>query len=123
MAASIEPEYNKPDKPGIWMGFDNVVSIYDVVEAEDDFRTAAVRVFGMIKEAQERYPDWPRVFYLDVNGHDGDRSGFDADFFEFQQEFMLGALASFLTAVDMPLVSVWNPEPQRNDLPDALAVE
>jgi len=123
MTASIEPAYNKPDLPGIWMGFDNVVSIYHVVGDSDDFRTAATRAFGMIKEAQERYPDWPRVFYLDVNGHRGDRAGFDADFFEFQQEFMIAGLGPFLTALDMPLVSVWNPEPQRNDLPDVLTVE
>jgi hypothetical protein len=123
MASSIEPSYNKPEQPGIWMGFDNVVSLYHVVEKDDDFRSAAGRVFGMIKEAQERYPDWQRVFYLDVNGHDGDRAGFDADFFEFQQEFMVVALGPFLTALDMPIVSVWNPEPQRNDLPDAIAIE
>lgn len=123
MTASIEPSYNKPDEPGIWMGFDNSVALYHVVEEDHDFRAAAVRVFGMIKEAQERYPDWPRVFYLDVNGHSGDRGGFDEDFFEFQQEFMIAALGPFLTALDMPLVSVWNPEPQRNDLPDAIAVE
>ena len=105
------------------MGFDNSVALYHVVEEEDDFRSAAIRVFGMIKEAQERYPDWPRVFYLDVKGHSGDRAGFDGDFFEFQQEFLIAALGPFLTAVDTPLVSVWNPEPQRNDLPDAIAVE
>lgn len=119
----VEPEYNKPDEPGIWMGFDNVVSLYHVVEEGDDFRSAAAAVFGMIKEAQARYPDWPRVFYLDVDGHRGERAGFDEDFFEFQQEFMIAALGPFLTAIDMPLVSVLNPEPQRNDLPDALAVE
>jgi len=123
MAASIEPAYNKPDEPGIWMGFDNVVSIYHVVDESDDFQSAAERAFGMIKEAQDRYPDWPRVFYLDVNGHKGERAGFSEDFFEFQQEFMIVAMGPFLTALDMPLVSVWNPEPQRNDLPDALAVE
>jgi len=123
MAHEIEPKYNKPDEPGIWMGFDNVIAIYHIVEEEDDFRSAATSVFGMIKEAQARHPDWPRVFYLDVKGHKGDRSGFDVDFFEFQQEFMIAAMGPFLTALDMPLVSVWNPEPQRNDLPDALAVE
>jgi len=123
MTAPIEPTYNKPDAPGIWMGFDNVVSIYHVVRPDDDFRSSAVQVFSMIKEAQERYPDWPRVFYLDIDGHKGDRSGCDEDFFEFQQEFMIVALGPFLTAIDMPLVSVWNPEEQRNDLPDAIAVE
>lgn len=123
MSKQIEPAYNKPDAPGIFMGFDNVVSIYHVVSGAEDFATAALSVFGMIKDAQERYPGWPRVFYLDVHGHRGDRSGFDEDFFEFQQEFMIATMGPFLTAIDMPLVSVLNPEPQRDDLPDALAVE
>ena len=105
------------------MGFDNVVSIYHVVSADDDFDTAALSVFGLIKESQDRYPDWPRVVYLDVNGHPGERNGFDDDMFEFQQEFMIASMGLFLTAIDMPLISVWNPEPQRNDLPDKLAIQ
>ena len=115
------PQYNKPEKPGLWMGFDNVVSIYHIVQPEDVFETAAQRVFNFLKEAQQRYPDWPRVMYIDIIGHQGERAGFDADFFEFQQEFMIAAMGPFFTAIDMPMVSVYNPEPQRNDLPDALA--
>ena len=29
------PEYNKPDAPGVHMGFDNTVNIYHVVEPEE----------------------------------------------------------------------------------------
>ncbi len=105
------------------MGFDNVVSIYRVIEEEDDFESAALAVFAMLKESQDRYPDWPRVVYIDVNGHDGDRGGFDGDMFEFQQEFMIATMGQYTTAIDTPLVSVWNPEPQRNDLPDQLAIQ
>ncbi len=105
------------------MGFDNVVSVYHVIEAEDDFESAAHAVFAMVRECQDRYPNWPRVVYLDVLGHPGDRGGFDSDMFEFQQEFMIGTMGPFLTALDMPLVSVWNPEHQRNDLPDQLAIQ
>ena len=105
------------------MGFDNVVSIYHVIEKEDDFESAALTVFALLRECQNRYPDWPRVVYLDIKGHDGDRAGFDGDMFEFQQEFMIATMGPFLTALDMPLVSVWNPEPQRNDLPDQLAIQ
>lgn len=105
------------------MGFDNVVSIYHVIEAGDDFESAALSVFALLRESQDRYPDWPRVIYLDINGHEGDRAGFDGDMFEFQQEFMIATMGPFLTAVDMPLVSVWNPEPQRNDLPDQLMIQ
>ncbi|MFV1979704.1 MAG: hypothetical protein ACC655_00985 [Rhodothermia bacterium] len=123
MGDRVEPAFNKPEKPGISMGFDNVVSVYHVIEAEDDFESAAHAVFAMVRECQDRYPNWPRVVYLDVLGHPGDRGGFDSDMFEFQQEFMIGTMGPFLTALDMPLVSVWNPEHQRNDLPDQLAIQ
>ena len=105
------------------MGFNNVVSIYHVVGEGDDFESAAQDVFTMIKESQVLYPDWPRIVYLDVHGHKGERHGFDDDMFEFQQEFIIGTMGPFLTAIDMPLLSVWNPEDQRNDLPDALAIQ
>ena len=42
---------------------------------------------------------------------------------EFQQEFMIATMGPLLTAIDMPLVSVWNPEPQQNDFPDKLAIQ
>lgn len=119
----VVPAYNKPDAPGIWMNFDNSVSIYHVVEADDDFETAARDVFGYVKKAQEDFPDWPRVFYIDIRGHDGDQAGFDADFYEFQQEFFFSTLAPFLTGFEMPLTGpLLNPERQRNDLPDRLVV-
>ncbi len=117
------PVYQKPEAPGIWMNFDNTVSIYYIVEPDTTFERAAREVFALIKEAQERYPDWPRVLYLDVHGHRGSFAGFDADFFEFQQEFLLGAIGPFLTAIDMPLTGgLVNPESQRNDLPDRLRI-
>ncbi len=116
------PAYNKPERPGIWMGFDNVVSLYHIVKADDTFDDAAQDVFALVQTAQAQYPDWPRVLYVDILGHTGDRAGFDADFYEFQQEFVFSTVAPFLTAMDLPLLSVVNPETQRNDLPDALAI-
>ena len=62
------PEYNKPDAPGIHMNFDNTVSLYHIVEEEDDFETAAQDIFALAKTAQEEFPDWPRVLYLDIPG-------------------------------------------------------
>ena len=123
MGDRVEPAFNKPDEPGIALGFDNVVSIYHVIGPEDDFESAALAVFHLMQESETRYPGWPRIVYLDVNGHSGSRHGFDDDMFEFQQEFMIGTMGPFLTAIDMPLLSVWNPEDQRNDLPDALAIQ
>ena len=121
--STFTPAYQKPESPGIWMNFDNTVSIYYVVEPDTTFEQAALEVFALVKEAQERYPDWPRALYLDIQGHRGSFGGFDADFFEFQQEFLLGAIGPFLTAVDLPLTGgLINPEPQRNDLPDRLRI-
>lgn len=118
------PAYSKPDAPGIWMNFDNSVSIYHIVGAEDDFDKAALDLFAWLKEAQERFPDWPRVLYVDIAGHEGEHQGFDADFFEFQQEFIFSTMAPFVTGLEMPLTGpLLNPEPQRNDLPDRLVIK
>lgn len=119
----VVPEYSKPDAPGIWMNFDNTVSIYHIIEPEDTFEQAASDAFGYVKRAQEEFPNWPRVFYIDIRGHEGEQAGFDADFYEFQQEFFFSTMAPFLTGFEMPITgALINPEAQRNDLPDELVV-
>ena len=118
------PVYNKPETPGVWMNFDNTVAIYHIVQAADDFYAAAQAVFGVVKEAQERFPDWPRMLYLDIIGHTDPRHHFEDDFVEFQQEFWFATLAPFLTGFDLPLTGpLVNPNPQRNDLPDELVIQ
>lgn len=119
-----EPQYNKPDSPGIAMNFDNTVSLYQIVGSQESFDEAATAAFALVREAQEKYPDWPRVYYLEIEGHKGAQSGFDEDFFEFQQEFWFQTIAHFVTAFETPMVgALINPEPQRNDIPDALKVD
>ena len=115
--------YSKPDAPGIWMNFDNTVSLYHIVGEKDTFERAAGDLFALIKEAQERFPDWPRLLFLDIEGHLDALGRFEDAFVELQQEFMFGFLGPFLTTVDLPLVSALNPEPQRNDLPDKILIE
>ncbi len=117
------PEYNKPDVPGIHMNFDNTVSIYHIVSEEDDFETAAQDIFALMKEAQARFPDWPRVLYLDIQGHVDEQGRFEEDMVELQQEFLIAAMGKFFTALAMPLVSVVNPERQTNELPDELVLQ
>lgn len=117
------PAYRKPDAEGIWMQFDNTVAIRHIVRAKDSFEQAAAAVFDYLKKAQGDFPDWPRVFYLDIEEHTGEYAGFDADFYEFQQEFFFSTMAPFLTGFHMPLTGpLVNPEAQRNDLPDELVV-
>ena len=120
---NFTPQYNKPDAPGIAMNFDNTVSLYQVVKADDTFDDAAQKAFELLLEAQQRYPGWPRIFYVDVEGHEGEQSGFDADLFEFQQDFWFSTVAHFVTAFDVPMLGgLINPNKQRDDIPDALQI-
>ncbi|MEM1095031.1 MAG: hypothetical protein AAGJ10_10545 [Bacteroidota bacterium] len=118
------PEYSKPDAPGIWMNFDNTVSVYHVVGPDDTFEKAAQDLFGVVKEAQEQFPDWPRLLYVDIVGHIDNTGRFSEDFVEFQQEFMFSTVAVFVTALELPLTGpLLNPNPQRNDFPDSLGIK
>ncbi len=120
---SFEPQHNRPDSPGIAMNFDNTVSIYQKVQVGDTFEDAVTEAFGYIRQAQESFPDWPRIFYLEIDGHTGDRHGYDDDFFEFQQEFWFSTIAHFVYAFETPLTGgLVNPKPQQNDLPDQLVI-
>ncbi len=117
------PEYNKPEAPGVHMGFDNTVSVYHIVKEEDTFEVAAQAVFDLLKDAQERFPDWSRVFFLDIAGHEGEAAGFSPDFYEFQQEFLFSVVTPFVSAFETPLTGgLVNPDSQRNDLPDRLNI-
>jgi len=119
--SSFIPDYSRPESPGIAMNFDNTVSIYQHISADDSFESAVEEAFRYVREAQEKFPDWPRIFYLEINGHKGDRHGYDDDFFEFQQEFWFSTIAHFVYAFEIPLTGgLVNPKPQRNDLPDEL---
>ncbi len=119
----VVPAYSKPDHPGMWMNFDNSVSIYLVVSAADSFDSAAQAAFSIIQEAEDRYPGWPRIMYLDIEGHRNARGDCEDTFVEFQQEFWFSAIAPFLTAFELPLTGgLINYRPQRNDLPDGLYI-
>lgn len=122
MEPRFVPAYNKPEAPGIWMSIDNAVSVYHVVEENHDFDRASQDLFRLLRQANERFPEWPRVLYLDIQGHLDPLGRFDGDMVELQQEFLIQALGEFWTALAMPLVSVVNPKPQNNAIPDALVV-
>lgn len=122
--APIVPDYSRPDAPGIAMNFDNTVSLLHVVERDDSFEKAAADCFALVKRAQADYPDWPRQFFLEINGHHSDRHEFDDDFVEFQQEFFFSTIAHFVTAFELPMTGpLLNPNPQRNDLPGDLSIK
>jgi hypothetical protein len=117
------PEYSKPEAPGLAMNFDNTVSLYHVVEPDHAFERAAQDVVALLREAQARFPDWPRTFYVDILGHLDERGRFTPPFVEFQQEFFFAVVAPFVSAFELPLTGgLVNPDPQRNDVPDRLRI-
>jgi hypothetical protein len=123
MSEPFVPKYNKPDAPGIHMNFDNTVALYQVVTPRVTFDQAVQEAFALVREAQKRYPDWPRLYYVDIDGHRDEFGRFDDDFVEFQQDFMFATIAHFVCALDLPLTGpLLNPNEQRNDLPDELVV-
>lgn len=117
------PAYAKPETPGVHVAPDNSVAIWHVVAPGDSFEDAAHAVVARLAEAERRFPGWPRVFYLDVDGHEGDAAGFTPDLYELQQDFWFSAVAPFLTAFETPLTGpLANPEPQRDDVPERLKI-
>ncbi len=121
--SAAPPRYSKPDVPGVAMNFDNTVSVYHLVGPEDTFERAAADVVALLGEAERRFPGWPRTFYLDLAGHTDAEGRLDEDFVEFQQEFLFSVVGPFVTAMETPLTGgVVNPDPQRNDVPDALRI-
>ncbi len=115
--------FRKPDRPGVFENPDGSVSLYVAVSGSDGFSDSAQSVFDRLRESQTRFPNQPRILYVDIDGHSGERAGSDPDFFEFQQEFLLGMLGCFFAALDLPLTGkLGNPEEQRNDLPDRLEI-
>ncbi len=116
-------EYQKPEAPGIAINFDNTVSLYHVVSPDDSFERAALDLFDLLIDAQTRFPDWPRAYYVDIVGHVNPDGRFEEDFVELQQEFFFSTIAPFVTALELPLTGpLLNPEPQRNDVPDGLNI-
>jgi hypothetical protein len=117
------PEYNKPEAPGLAMNFDNTVSLYHIVEPDHSFEQAAQDVAALLREAETRFPGWPRVFYVDILGHLDEKGRFTEGFVEFQQEFFFAVIAPFVTAFELPLTGgLVNPDEQRNDVPDRLRI-
>ena len=100
----------KPEQPGITL--------------TQDGHAAILLLFELLQGAQSQFPDVPRHLYIEIDGHSGERAGFDTDFFEFQQEFLLGGMGRFFTMIDTPLTgTLGNPEAQNNDVADRLQID
>ena len=114
----------KPEQPGITLTQDGHAAILLCIGPDQSFDDAATELFKLLQRAQSQFPDVPRHLYIEIDGHSGERAGFDADFFEFQQEFLLGSMGRFFTMIDTPLTgALGNPEAQNNDVADRLQID
>src|SRR5262245_37931784 len=104
-----------PDRP-------KPVAIYHDMRVEEDFETAAQRMFSLVRRAEQVTPGAPRYFYLDIQGHRNDVGGFDRDAFELMQDFLVGFLGEYLTEIRIPLGTYRRKTPQCNEVPEALGV-
>ena len=114
----------KPEQPGITLTQDGHAAILLCIGPDESFDDAATKLFQLLQQAQSQFAGVPRHLYIEIDGHRGERAGFDPDFFEFQQEFLLGSMGQFFTMIDMPLTgALGNPEAQNNDVADRLKID
>ena len=102
---------------------DRGVALYHVVLPHEGFEDAARALFRLVRRAQDVNPGARRMLFLDIEGHRQPDGSFDADMRELQQEFLFDVLAPFLTEAHCPLVTLRNPHPQDDDLPEDLMIE
>ena len=81
----------------------NVKCIYHRVMKRENFEKAANDIYDLLVEAQKKYPDSPRVLYLDIDSHRNSENGFDKDMMELQKDFCLGFLLQFFEEINLPL--------------------
>lgn len=99
----------------------NIVITYRVKENEN-FETAASKIYKSIYRIQEQNPDKERTLIVEIEGHRNDQGGYDNDMFELQYEFLLKNMMQYLHALHIPLASLTNNKKQK-DLPsDCLVI-
>ncbi len=98
------------------------VALYHVVAVNEGFDKAALHLLQLIRRAQQEYPGQKRTLHLDIEGHRNATGGFDQDMLELQSKFMTEFLIRFLSRVLLPLATLQNPQPQKNEIPDELTV-
>ena len=121
---TVEFSMSFPDTIGIHLSpEEDIVAILHRVGPFDRFNDAALAVFQFLKDTQAQFPDKPRHLFIEIEGHEGPQNGFDADFFEFQQDFLLGFLGVYFTGMHLPATgSLMNKEEQKNSMPERLDI-
>jgi hypothetical protein len=102
---------------------DRGVALYMSCSGTRGFEEPARALFRLIRRAQELNPGGRRMRFLDIEGRPAGDGRFDADMYELQHDFLLGVLAPFPTEAHCPLVTLRNPHPQDDDIPEDVIIE
>ncbi|WP_371593203.1 HNH endonuclease signature motif containing protein [Streptomyces virginiae] len=95
------------------------ICIYHDMKVYENFERSALRIFEMVKQAEEMKPGAPRYLYIDIQGHRTSTGAYDHDAFELIHHFALEYLSKYLTEVSTPLIHI-RKDSQQNDIPDRL---
>lgn len=98
------------------------IVLYHRVMKRENFEKAAKDLFNLLKSAQIKCPDQPRILYVDIDGHRNKHDGYDHDMFELQKDFGINFLGKYFTEVHFPLIEFKNTTSQCNNIPGKLEI-
>lgn len=89
------------------------ILLHCIITEEEDFNKAAQKIYRLVYRTQKREPNAKRVLVVEIKGHRVPAGGYDRDMFELQGAFLLKNLLPYVQIMHLPLISVENPEPQK----------
>jgi len=98
------------------------VALYHAVLADEDFERTVFNLLQLLQKAQREYPGQKKSLYIDIEGHRNAAGGFDRDMLELQSKFATDFLIQFLSRIVMPMATLENPHPQKDEVPGALTL-
>ncbi|MCH2174700.1 MAG: hypothetical protein MK193_03110 [Lentisphaeria bacterium] len=121
-----EQEYlsTMPADHGVHILPNNHIAVCYRASESSTFEEAANGIIQVLAQAEGEFPGLAREMYLLIDGHDGQHYGFDDDFFELQNDFLIGTLGRFFTALHLPgCGTLTSSEAQQNDVPQFIQIE
>ena len=100
---------------------DNVLLFINISEKEN-FEQVARKIFNLIYKTSKRQPNVKRTLIIEIDGHRVKAGGYDNDMFELQSEFAFKVILPMVNVLHMPLISVRNPEEQKNPEAEQLLI-
>ena len=71
------------------MNDDKAMLLYHLVKSDEDWKTSADMIIGIINAAAEKFPAKPRILVLDIEGHRNSADGFDWDMMTLQRTVVM----------------------------------